>query len=94
MSRNHVSRLHVRRWGRVRRAVLDRDNWRCRQCGRAGRLEVDHIDPDPHRDPFDASNLQALCRACHISKTRIENSRPVSKEEREWQALVKRSNMH
>ena len=33
------------RWGRVRRLVLARDGWRCRQCGRRGRLEVDHIEP-------------------------------------------------
>ena len=63
MSRNHVSRLHARRWARVRRAVLDRDGWRCRKCGKAGRLEVDHIVPDPGRDPFDMGNLQVLCRA-------------------------------
>ena len=94
MSRNHVSRLHVRRWRRVRRAVLDRDGWRCRKCGRAGRLEVDHIDPDSGRDPFDMANLQALCRGCHIAKTALENKRPISKEQADWQVLVKRAGLH
>ena len=94
MSRDHVSRLHQRRWRIVRRAVFDRDGWRCRKCGRAGRLECDHVDPSPGRNPFDKANLQALCRGCHIAKTRDENTRPVSKEQAAWQVLVKRSNIH
>ena len=44
MSHQHT-RLDRPRWDRVRRAVLRRDGWRCVQCGRAGRLEVDHITP-------------------------------------------------
>lgn len=39
-----------------------------------GLLEVDHITPladDGH--PTDMTNLQTLCRACHIRKTRVEN---------------------
>ena len=44
MSKLHAA-LNARRWRVFRRAVLDRDNWRCRTCGRPGRLEVDHIVP-------------------------------------------------
>ena len=94
MSRRHVSRLHGGRWRRVRRAVINRDGWRCRKCNRAARLEVDHIDPSPGRDPFDMANLQTLCRGCHISKTRAENKRPISKEQADWQVLVKRAGLH
>ena len=32
-----------RRWQAVRRAALKRDRWRCRACGKAGVLEVDHV---------------------------------------------------
>ena len=57
MSRHH-GRLHSRRWARVRRAVLDRDGWRCRRCGRASRMEVDHVVPlDRGGDPWDPGNL-------------------------------------
>ena len=37
MSRNHVH-LHARRWAAVRRAVFERDGWRCTlsAAGRAG----------------------------------------------------------
>ena len=32
-------------WFRLRRFVFDRDGWRCRQCGKAGRLEAHHVVP-------------------------------------------------
>ena len=63
------------RWRAYRRRVLFRDRYRCRACGRTGRLEVDHVKPrreHPER-AWDISNLQALCRGCHIAKTRREN---------------------
>ena len=44
MSRRHTH-LNARRWEAVRRTVFERDGWRCRKCGRAGRLEVDHVVP-------------------------------------------------
>ena len=60
-------------------AVLERDGWRCRQCGRAGRLECDHILPlfqFPDQNPYTLDGLQTLCRSCHIKKTREENLNP------------------
>ena len=74
MSRHHT-RLDARRWAVVRRAVFERDDYRCVMCGRAGRLECDHITPlerEPGQDPCDPNGLQALCRSCHIAKTRRE----------------------
>ena len=78
MSRNHRP-LHARRWTAVRRAIFGRDGYRCRSCGLAGRLECDHVTP-LHRggDAWDFSNLQTLCRDCHIKKTARENERPDS----------------
>ena len=88
MSRHHTH-LNARRWAAVRRAVLERDGWRCRQCGRAGRLEVDHLVALKRGgDPWVPNNLQALCRACHIEKTRWENRRPLTPDELAWRALV------
>ena len=88
---HHHARLHARRWDAVRRAVFERDGWRCVSCGRAGRLEVDHVTPlqrKPEQDPYDMNGLQSLCRACHIEKTRRENRRPLAPAELEWKALV------
>ena len=49
-----------RRWAMVRRLALDRDGWRCQNpgCGKAGRLEVDHVRPLQHGgELFDLGNL-------------------------------------
>ena len=70
--------------------MLDRDGWRCRTCGRAGKLEVDHVIPiDKGGDPWESSNLQTLCRDCHIKKTRRENRRTPTPAEIRWQKLVR-----
>lgn len=64
----------TRRWQVLRHAILERDGWRCRECGERGRLEVDHIEPvrtAPKR-AYDPANLQVLCSQCHSSKTRRE----------------------
>ena len=90
MSRNHVH-FNKRRWDAVRCAVFERDGWRCVECGKAGRLECDHVAPlqrEPGQDPYDPNSLQTLCRACHIEKTRGENRRPLTPAEKAWRALV------
>ena len=91
MSRHHHPLFASRRWQHVRRAVFDRDGWRCRACGAPGRLECDHIVPfrlAPHQDPFDIDGCQTLCRHCHIAKTRAENSRAPTPAEQRWHDLV------
>ena len=73
----HYAKLDRHRWALVRLRVFERDNWRCRRCGRAGRLECDHVVP-LHRGgaEYAPENLQTLCRRCHIAKTASENERP------------------
>ena len=59
------------RWQKLRWAVLVRDLFTCRMCGRTegdtSRLVADHITP--HRGDADLfwaeANLQCLCKACH-----------------------------
>ena len=88
---NHHIRLHGRRWATVRRTVFERGNFRCVMCGRAGRMEADHIvrmEDDPGQDPYDPNGLQALCRACHVEKTRRENRREPTPAEAAWRVLV------
>ena len=31
------------KWARTRRRILDRDKWRCVECGAAARLQIDHV---------------------------------------------------
>ena len=86
MSRNHRA-LDRRRWELVRWQVRDRDKWRCRSCGKAGRLEVDHVRPlelFPNQDPFDPAGLQALCRSCHFAKTNEERIAKLPPDVRAW----------
>ena len=69
--------------------MFARDGHRCARCGRAARLECDHVVPlDRGGDPWDMANLQALCRRCHIGKTAGENRRPPTPAEVAWRALV------
>ena len=89
MSLHHL-RLNNRRWSAVRRAVFERDGWRCKSCGRAGRLECDHVRPLHHGGkPYALENLQSLCRGCHVEKTRRENETWSSPEREAWRAFVR-----
>ena len=87
MSRHH-RRLSWWRWEPVQRQALDRDNWRCVQCGGVDGLEVDHVVPlDKGGAALDLGNLQTLCRGCHIDKTDAEAGR--DPERREWRRFVR-----
>lgn len=86
MSRNHV-RLNPRRWAAVRRAAFERDGWRCRECGRAGRLEAHHEPPlRDGADPYDLDGILTLCRDCHIERHRPDDMTPGRAE---WLDMVR-----
>ena len=73
------TRREWRRWEATRQDVLRRAGHRCEACGKAGRLEVDHVIPIDHLHSteealiWDMANLQALCRECHLEKTRRDS---------------------
>ena len=76
-------------WDRLRRRCLDRDNWRCQQCGKYGhhahhRIPV-HERPDLEDDP---SNIVTLCRSCHEAHHADERRRP-NPERDAWRALLR-----
>lgn len=66
------------RWKRVRTKAISRDKGLCVKCRRRGKVkageEVDHIYPvDKYpRLAFKLSNLQYLCRSCHVKKTNAD----------------------
>ncbi len=77
--RRHSKRVTAtRRWQVLRHAILERDGWKCRTCGKRGKLEIDHIKPVRTHPglAFMPSNCQALCPSCHTKKTRIECGHP------------------
>ena len=89
MSKHHAQ-MDRRRWQKLRRACFDRDGYRCVKCGRAGRLECDHVQPlHLAGAEWELSNTQTLCRGCHIGKTRLENSQRIPWPERDkWLDFV------
>ena len=77
-----------KRWRKVRLTIFERDGYRCRVCGNAGMLECDHIRPlHWGGSMWSPSNLQTICRGCHIRKTSTENQQ-VIKGRDEWSAYV------
>ena len=73
MSVHHL-KINNPRWQRLRRRIKARDGYRCVSCGAAGRLEVDHVQPLHQGGAmYDPTNLQCLCRRCHLNKTAREN---------------------
>ena len=61
---------------RMRFAIYDRDNHRCKKCGRrTDNLEIDHIIPISKGGKSTYDNLQTLCHWCNIEKSnKIEPS--------------------
>ncbi len=72
-------------WAETRRAVLERDDFTCKACGRRGLseyrdggrpkqewAEVDHIISVAEKPElqFDFSNLRTLCHPCHVESTK------------------------
>ena len=79
------------RWHTLRMAVLERDGFRCVDCGARGRLEIDHILPVRDRPDlaFDPENLAARCPSCHAAKTHVEVGRaPPAYDRQGWRQAV------
>jgi 5-methylcytosine-specific restriction endonuclease McrA len=49
----------------LRRAVLERDGWRCQQCGSLRNLDVHHMRRRSALGDDAETNLITLCRDCH-----------------------------
>lgn len=64
-------------WVKLRKLALERDKYQCQECKRNGRVtpaqDVDHILNKASGGDDALSNLQALCRDCHVAKTQRES---------------------
>ena len=63
-----------------RKAILDRDNWKCCNCGikvhddrdrpyTPDKANIDHVIPISKGGDSEPNNLQTLCRTCNLSKS-------------------------
>lgn len=52
----------------LRKAVLERDQYRCQHCGTHVDLCLDHLIAEKNGGPTTLENLQALCRSCNSKK--------------------------
>lgn len=52
----------------LRKQVLERDAYRCQECGTHLDLSVDHIIPEVLGGSDDLNNLQTLCGPCNSRK--------------------------
>ena len=69
---NNKQRTSSYQWRKLRQTIIERDKYTCQSCGIIGTaVDVDHIDANNQNN--DPSNLQTLCRPCHLEKTTKEN---------------------
>lgn len=70
-------------WDKLRAQVIERDDGLCQPCEHKQLITlgsaVDHITPKAEGGTDDLTNLQCICRACHLAKTADEAKRGVSK---------------
>lgn len=58
-------------WKSLAKRVRQRDDFKCKLCGRWGN-EVDHIIPRSQNGSDEMVNLRVLCSSCHSKKTEQE----------------------
>jgi hypothetical protein len=58
-------RLQGEQYTQLCRQVLERDNWRCQNCGRTSDLQVHHIGFRSSLGDDSSENLLTLCFYCH-----------------------------
>ncbi len=58
-------KLNPEEYDLVRKEVLERDGWRCQDCGAMKDLQVHHIKRRSQLGADVAQNLITLCASCH-----------------------------
>lgn len=52
----------------IRKALGERDGFKCAGCGTTDRLQIDHVWPLSEGGSNDLDNLQFLCQTCNLAK--------------------------
>lgn len=72
MAKTYYEKLKDPRWQKRRLEILQRDHWKCRQCGDAkNTLHVHHRSYKKNTEPWEYhdSYLISLCEECHSQFT-------------------------
>jgi hypothetical protein len=84
-----------------RRAIWQRDNGTCQDCGRKGELGVDkhslqihHIIPRDYSGTHDPDNLILLCRKCHAKHDRPFREKSLRLRQRNERRLARKFRPH
>ena len=65
VEKRRPTRLESKQYEELRRAILERDGWRCQSCGAMTNLEVHHQQFRSHSGEDAEENLITLCHECH-----------------------------
>jgi 5-methylcytosine-specific restriction endonuclease McrA len=57
-------KLEPKEYTLIRKRVLERDGWRCRDCGSVNKLQVHHLKPRSGLGSDTMTNLITLCALC------------------------------
>lgn len=63
--KQHRLRLAPEDYRELCKKVLERDNWRCQNCGSLRQLQVHHCEFRSHSGSDIEENLTTLCERCH-----------------------------
>ena len=81
----HYAALNRRRWQWARLRCFEAAGWKCSRCGRRGRLECHHrVRLEDGGDAYAQTNLESLCRNCHVALHRGDNETPGRAEWRKY----------
>ena len=74
---------------RLRHEILNRDGWRCQQCGSSKNLDVHHIKQRSALGADAETNLITLCRNCHRHVHASPDSKSQSNRVSSWKLASK-----
>ena len=72
-------KLNSEAYAAVRKHVLERDGWRCQDCGAVRDLQVHHMKPRSQLGGDMTQNLITLCAYCHRKRHVRCRHKPLSK---------------
>jgi len=67
-------RLSAEKYNLLRHRVLERDGWRCQNCGSSNDLHVHHLEKRSKLGDDTVDNLITLCAICHHTQHQFPNS--------------------